>query len=180
MRRREALAALFAAGAGWPAAACAAAALPSPLDKFVKTDPPRLVEYLAITGGDGRKRELGAWRGQLVVLNLWGSWCFACRDEMPALSRLAASTQGRNIAVLPLAIERHGAEAVTSFFSQTGITNLPVLLGEGENIAAVFAAWGLPYTVLIDPAGREIGRVTGPARWDDPAAIAWLAETAAA
>jgi thiol-disulfide isomerase/thioredoxin len=180
MRRREALAALLAAGAGWPAAARGATALPSPLDKFTKTVPPKPVENLAISGGDGAKLDLGAWRGQLVVLNLWGSWCFPCRDEMPALSRLAASTQGRRIAVVPLAIERHGAEGVTRFFAETGITNLPVLLGDGENIAAVFAAWGLPYTVLIDPAGREIGRVTGPARWDDPAAIAWLAETAAA
>lgn len=179
MRRREALAALLAAGAAWGTPAFAAKPLASPLTKLVKTDPPRPVKDLAMTAGDGSRFDLGGYRGRLVVLNLWGSWCFPCREEMPALSRLAAAAGDRNITVLPLAIERNGAEAVVKFFRDTGISNLPVLLGDGPNIAEVFSAWGLPFTVLIDGAGREIGRVTGPARWDDPEALAWLAATAA-
>lgn len=152
----------------------AAAKLVPPLSKLVVTDPPRGVSGLAITREDGSSDDLAAYRGQLVVLNLWGSWCFPCRDEMPSLSRLADAAKGLPVAVLPLAIERRGADAVHAFFQQTAISNLPVRLGDGDNIAKVFAAWGLPYTVLIDAKGREIGRVTGPAQWDDADFIAWL------
>lgn len=180
MRRRDAIAAGLAALL--PAARPAAAAKPldSPLAKFLKTDPAKPVTGLSMTAGDGSALDLSAYLGRLVVLNLWGSWCFPCRDEMPGLSRLQALVAGQPISVLPLAIERKGAEAVTRFFGENGIANLPVLLGDGANVAAVFAAWGLPFTVLIDRDGREFGRVTGPARWDDPAAVAWLAGAARA
>lgn len=180
MRRRALLAALLAGGLASPGRSLAAKPLAPPMEKFVKTAPARPVEDLLMTGGDGAGIDLAAYRGRFIVLNLWGSWCFPCREEMPGLSRLAGLLAPSGVSVLPLAIERHGAEAVIRFYQETGINNLPVLLGRGENIAAVFAAWGLPFTVLIDARGREIGRVTGPAKWDDPAAVSWLSAAAAA
>ena len=124
--------------------------------------------------GDGTALDLAAFGRKIVVLNLWGSWCFPCREELPSLARLAGLVEGMPIAIVPLAIERRGAGAVIKFYQETGITNLPVLLGDGQNIAAVFSEWGLPFTVLVDREGREFGRVKGSARWDDPAFAAWL------
>jgi len=158
----------------------AATPLASPLAALKKAAPPRAVTGLAMTTAGGEAIGLEAYRGRSVVLNLWASWCFPCRDEFPSLSRLAALTPASAVAVLPLAIERRGAEAVTAFYRASAIGNLPVLLGEGPNIAAVFAEWGLPFTVLIDGEGNEIGRLTGPARWDEPAFVAWLLAQAGA
>jgi thiol-disulfide isomerase/thioredoxin len=155
-------------------AARAGTVLANPLQKLVPADPPRPVKGLSIALDDGSNEDLATYRGKLIVLNMWGSWCFPCRDEMPSLSRLAEAVNGSNIIVLPLAIERHGAAAVHQFFQETAISNLPLRLGDGDNIAQVFKAWGLPYTVLIDAQGNEFARVTGPARWDDPEFVQWL------
>ncbi len=180
MRRRAVLAALI--GSGLPAASQAAAKelLVSPLERLTKIDPPRPVTGLIMTGGDGATLGLDRYRGQFIVLNLWASWCFPCRDEMPGLARLADRVSGKAISVLPLAIERRGATAVTNFYKSSGISNLPVILGEGQNIAGIFAEWGLPFTVLIDGAGYETWLVKGPARWDDQAFIDWLTAEAGA
>lgn len=131
-----------------------------------------------MTSEAGQPLPLEGWRGRTLVLNVWASWCFPCRDEMPGLSRLAAAADPSSLAVLPLAIERHGAEAVRTFYSDMQITNLPVILGDGKNVDQVFKQWGIPFTVLIDKQGREFGRVIGAARWDDPAFIAWIASRA--
>lgn len=178
MRRRSVIAAL--AMAPFAASRVAAAPLASPLAVLKKTTPKRPITGLAMTTGKGEAVGLEAYRGRSVVLNLWASWCFPCRDELPSLSRLAAKAPASAVAVLPLAIERRGVEAVTTFYRESAISNLPVLLGDGPNIAAVFAEWGLPFTVLIDGEGNEIGRLTGPARWDEPAFVAWLLKQAGA
>lgn len=169
--------ALLGGAAGFalcPAGAYAETRLLPPLSKMVATDPPRPVDGLSIAREDGSMENLSAYRGKTIVLNLWASWCFPCRDEMPSLSRLADIVRALPVAVLPLAFERHGAETVHRFFAETAITNLPLRLGDGDNLARVFNAWGLPYTVLIDSQGREFARVTGPARWDDAEFVAWL------
>lgn len=165
----------WAAGFGLcPAGARAETKLLPPLSKMVATDPPRPVDGLSITREDGSSESLADYRGKTIVLNLWGSWCFPCRDEMPSLSRLADLVKALPVAVLRLAFERHGAEAVHRFFTETAIANLPLRLGDGDNLARVLNAWGLPFTVLIDSQGREFARVTGPARWDDANFVAWL------
>lgn len=160
-----------------PGTANAARMLTSPLDLLRHTVPRLPVGRVDITDAHGQELPLDVFRGRLVVMNIWASWCFPCRDEMPALSRLAAS-QSSNLVVLPVAIERRGAEAVATFYRETGISNLPMLLGDGRNIARVFNEWGLPFTVLIDVNSHEFGRVVGAARWDDPAFIRWLSDQA--
>ncbi len=178
MNRRRVLASLMALAGSSPAVA--EAGLPPPLDVLRPADPPRPAGPLAMTAGDGTALTLDRYRHRFIVLNLWASWCFPCREEMPGLSRLAARNDLPWLTVLPVAVERRGAEAVVKFYDETGIGNLPVVLGDGANIAEVFHEWGLPFTVLIDREGAEVGRVTGAARWDDPAFVKWLGAKAAA
>lgn len=178
MNRRSAMASLMSLASGC-AFAQAGTPLPAPLSILRPTDPPRLVADLKITTGDGMPVTLAQYRQRFIVLNLWASWCFPCREEMPGLARLAARSDLPALTVLPVAVERDGAEAVAKFYRQTGIANLPILLGGGENIAEVFQEWGLPFTVLIGRGNAEVGRVTGAARWDDPGFLAWLGGRAA-
>ncbi len=175
MNRRHVLAAASVALLR-PGSADAARALPPPLQLLRPVEPRRQVTGLEMKTASGGTLALETIRGRTVVLNVWASWCFPCRDEMPGLSRLAAASDQALCTVLPMAIERHGADAVKDFYQKMGIGNLPVVLGEGRNVAKVFAEWGIPFTVLIDGSGREFGRVTGAARWDDPAFIRWLGE----
>ncbi|MBL8791984.1 MAG: TlpA family protein disulfide reductase [Rhizobiales bacterium] len=134
---------------------------------------PRTIDNLKMRGKDG-PLSLTAYRGQLVILNLWATWCLPCRREMPSLSRLAQWMKGKPSAVLPLAFDRSGTSAVETFYAEMAITNLPVLVGQSANLQDVTSQVGLPSTLILDDAGRVRWSISGEAEWDDPDTLRWL------
>jgi thiol-disulfide isomerase/thioredoxin len=122
--------------------------------------------------GAGRDLTLADFRRRVVLLNVWATWCGPCRAEMPTLDALQARLGGADFHVLPLSIDRAGLGPVRRFYEEIGIRHLELYLAEDIQAMLAFAVIGLPTTLLIDREGREIGRVTGPAEWDSPEAIA--------
>lgn len=149
--------------------------LRSPLDVLNRSASRKPVVGLQMLLDGADTLPLENFRGRMIVLNVWASWCFQCREELPALSRLQEAVDRSTLSVLPLAIERHGIGAVRTFYGENAIGNLPALLGDAENVSDLFAEWGLPFTILIDTETREFARVIGAARWDDPAFVNWIA-----
>lgn len=129
---------------------------------------------LQIEDGTGAPVSLADYAGRIVVLNLWGPWCVPCRREMPSLARLAEVLEGHAVDVMPLAFDWRGASGVRRFYTETGIDNLPVLIGEGENLKAVLDLENLPSTAILDTEGRMRFVVAGEARWDDDKTVDWL------
>ncbi|MDQ2066356.1 TlpA disulfide reductase family protein [Xinfangfangia sp. CPCC 101601] len=115
---------------------------------------------------------LGDYQGKWVVLNFWATWCAPCRHEMPALDRLQAAMP--EIAVLPVATGRNPTEAVTRFWEEAAIENLTVLRDPKSTLARQLGVAALPVTLILDPEGREVGRLIGDAEWDSPEAQALL------
>jgi thiol-disulfide isomerase/thioredoxin len=132
------------------------------------------VPQVRFTDGDGRPHALADFRGKVVLLNVWATWCLPCRKEMPTLDRLQAALGGQNFAVVALSIDRQGAEAVRRFYSEIGVRNLAVHVDASGQALSALAALGLPTTILIDAEGRELGRLMGPAEWDAPDMVAFL------
>ena len=141
---------------------------------FSLLEVPRALPELVFLDGEGRKTTLKAFAGRMVLLNLWATWCAPCREEMPALERLQALMGGTELQVVPLSIDRAGARAVAEFFREIGIERLPIYVDPSGEAARRLRAFGLPTTLLIDPRGREMGRLVGPAEWDAPAMIEFL------
>lgn len=133
---------------------------------------PRQLLSSPFVDGDGRGLTLSDFRGQVVLLNLWATWCVPCREEMPTLDRLQAQLGGEDFHVLPLSIDRAGLDPVRRFYEEIGIRHLGLYLAEDLRAMLALAAYGLPTTLLIDREGREIGRRIGPAEWDSPEAVA--------
>ena len=129
---------------------------------------PRELANLRFSDGAGRPTSLAAFRGRVVLLNVWATWCPPCREEMPTLDRLQAALGGPGFEVVALSIDHGGLPVVRDFFDRTRIKHLQPYLDTFGDAQSSLAVAGVPLTLLIDREGREIARKLGPATWDDP------------
>lgn len=124
--------------------------------------------------GQGKPVKLGDWKGRVVLVNLWATWCAPCRKEMPDLAELQKELGSADFEVVAISVDRKGAEASSAFLKETGADNLALYIEPTTAIVNEFQALGLPATILIDRQGREIGRLLGPADWASPEAKALI------
>lgn len=118
----------------------------------------------------GTPLALAAFRGRVVLLNIWATWCAPCREEMPTLDRLQGLLGGPGFEVVTLSIDSGGMVAVKPFFAQIGVRYLRPYLDTFHDAGAIVGT-GVPLTLLIDAQGREVARKLGAAHWDDPAIV---------
>ena len=165
MKRRDLLAGMAALGVVGPVQA-------RPLMPL--HDKPRQMLSPPFVDGKGRDLTLADFRGRVVLLNIWATWCVPCREEMPTLDALQEKMGGGDFHVLPLSIDRAGMEIVRRFYDEIGIRHLDTYLAEDIRVMAAFAVVGLPTTILIDRDGFERGRLVGPAEWDSHEVMAQI------
>jgi len=130
---------------------------------------PLLIPDLAFHDESGSDRHLAEWRGRTVLLNLWATWCVPCRKEMPALDELQAKLGGPPFEVLSINIDTRDAAKPRNWLKEVGITRLGYYTDSSakvfQDLKLVGRAIGMPTTILVDPAGCEIGTIAGPAEW---------------
>jgi thiol-disulfide isomerase/thioredoxin len=141
---------------------------------FVLYASPKPVAAITFEDGRGRLRSLADFRDKVVVLNIWATWCGPCRAEMPALDRLQAAMGGSNFEVVPVSIDRGGIDLIKKFYAEINIRNLAMYVDTSGQAIRAAGAIGVPTTLIIDRAGNEIGRITGPAEWDSLAVAEFL------
>ncbi len=127
--------------------------------------------FLTETGGTATLQD---YKGKVVLLNFWATWCAPCRKEMPMLSELQTTLGGDDFEVVTLATGRNSADGIAKFFNEIGVSNLPQFMDERQAIAREMGILGLPVTVLIDRDGNEIGRLMGDADWSSDSAVSIL------
>jgi thiol-disulfide isomerase/thioredoxin len=132
---------------------------------------PKPVPPLQFTDAEGKPYDLGAFPGQMLLVNLWATWCAPCVKEMPSLDRAQASLKQEGWTVLPLSSDRAGKPVVQSFYEKTGLKNLGIWLDPRGECARAVSARGLPTSLVIDRDGREVARLEGEAEWDAPAML---------
>ena len=118
--------------------------------------------------------------GKVKIVNFWASWCAPCRKELPALDRLNRDFGGERFTVATIATGRNTIPAIIRLFEETGVESLPLYLDKEQALAREMGVLGLPVTVILDPEGREIARMTGDAEWDGESARAIVAALLAA
>jgi len=130
---------------------------------------PRSLPPLDIRDAEGKAVSLERFRGKVVLLNLWATWCGPCRTEMPALDRLQAKLGGPHFEVVALSTDVGGVRSVREFYEWLKLTRLAIYVAGDGNTLATLSAPGLPTTLLIDAEGRELGRYLGAADWESDA-----------
>lgn len=156
--RYAALALCFAAGSVTAAETGKVQTLP-PLNK------PFAAPDFALKGEDGKTYRLSDYRGKVVVLNFWATWCPPCRYEMPSMERAHVKTRDENIAILAVNV----GEDDTTVFAFTGQypVSFPLPLDQDGSVIAKYPVIGLPTTFIIDPRGQVTHRAIGGREWDD-------------
>ena len=114
---------------------------------------------------------LSSFRGQVVFLNFWATWCPPCREEMPSMERLYRRFKARGLTILAISIDSRGAEVVAPFVKHFGLT-FPIGLDPKSEVANRYLLRALPTTVLIDRGGRIAAFAFGARGWDSSAAHA--------
>ena len=142
--------------------------------KFVFRKEPEALPEISFQDGNGKARTLADWKGKVVLLNLWATWCLPCRKEMPGLDRLQAELGSDKFEVVALSVDRAGIEASKKFLDQIKVTKLGLYADPTTRASSALKVVGMPSTLLIDAQGREIGRLVGPAEWDSPEAKALI------
>lgn len=137
---------------------------------------PKPVPEVGFVDGEGKPHTLADFKGKVVLLNVWATWCGPCREEMPTLDRLQAQLGGADFQVLALSIDQGGIQVVRDFYREIGIQHLELYIDENAEANRSLNAFGLPVTLLLDRQGREVGRKLGAAEWDSPEVIAYLRE----
>jgi len=127
---------------------------------------------LALRDLGGGPVRLTDFRGRVVLLNFWATWCPPCRDEMPAIQALARELDRQGLVVLAVNYQE-GAEAVRQFTGEARFA-LPVLLDTDGAVTRQYRVTVLPTSVLIDRRGALVGTVIGFRDWAAPEARAYL------
>jgi thiol-disulfide isomerase/thioredoxin len=145
------------------------------LAAFAVAEEPLALPDLAFRDAGGGERRLSQWRGRLVLLNLWATWCVPCRKEMPALDALEQKLGGPRFEVVAINIDTRDPGKPRAWLRDAGVDKLAYYADPSakvfQDLKIIGRAAGMPTTLLVDAAGCEIGTIAGPAEWASADAV---------
>ena len=157
------------------AVAAQAADLP-PLSHSLTTQAPRPAPALKLKTLDGQLLDLAQFKGKVVLINFWATWCPPCRREMPSMERLSQALKGEAFSVLAVDVGED-ADTIEAFTSQLDTTlGFPILLDTRSHTMQAWKVAGLPTTFLIDRQGRIVASAIGGREFDHPEIIRTIRE----
>ncbi len=132
-------------------------------------DEPFLAPDIRFIDDKNFMHSLSDFKGQVVVLSFWATWCEPCVREMPALFRLYKALQGKDVAILPISVDFKGVSVVKPFYQQNGLENFPIFLDDKGRAFKDFKIQALPSAFVIDRKGNVVAKVMGEMDWDNEA-----------
>lgn len=128
-----------------------------------RVDPPEEAEDFTLKTLKGETVSLKDYRGRLIFLNFWATWCGPCRAEMPSMQRLWEEFKEEDFVILAINIQEE-SKLVSSFMNERSLS-FPVLLDEKGKVARTYGIRGIPTTFFLNPEGEIIGKAVGARDW---------------
>jgi len=122
---------------------------------------------------NGKKVGIKQFKGKIIFLNFWATWCGPCKEEMPSLEVLHQQFKEKNFILLAISVDYEGVKPVQEFINKHQYT-FPVLLDPKCETLDLFEVKGIPTTFLVGKKGKMIGKAIGPRDWKSPEAVSLL------
>ncbi len=136
------------------------------MKRFVFHDKPKPAPTGVFRDAQGNEASFADYKGKVILVNLWATWCAPCIKEMPDLNELQKSHGSEKFEVVLLSENQDGIESSLAFLKENNITHLNTYHDFDRSIARSLKSNALPTSVIINAEGNEVGRLLGPAAWN--------------
>ena len=135
-----------------------------------------LKEYTNLTFLDDQNNQLNLsnYKGNILLLNFWATWCAPCKEEMPSLDLLKLNKDLNNLKIFPVNVGQDNTKKAQKFFDDLDIKNLNLYFDENINLTKKFGLRGIPTSILINKNGKEFARIIGSIDFNEEKFIKWL------
>ena len=144
------------------------------LKNLVLLKNPKLYEDVIFMDINQKNVNLDDFKGKLIILNFWATWCAPCKEEMPSLDDLQSNTKLDNLKIFPINIGQEEVSKSKIFFKELNIKNLDIYIDAPITLAKKFSLRGVPTTILFNKEGKEFARIIGSIDFSDQEFINWL------
>ncbi len=141
------------------------------VQNFIVFDEPVPAPEESFLAEDGRAWTFEDFRGQVVLVNFWATWCGPCIRELPSIERLQAELGSDAFTVAIVSQDKDGWPRINKFLKRLKVSSPKSFLDEKLVLSRAMQVRGLPVTAILDAEGNEVGRVAGAAEWDTPEAF---------
>ena len=135
---------------------------------------PKTYDNVIFLDKKDKKININDFKGNLLILNFWATWCEPCKEEMPSLNNLQINTELDRLKIFTINIGKENKEKVNKFFIDLNIKNFEPYFDSPITLAKTFSLRGIPTSILINKEGQEFGRVIGSIDFEDKNFINWI------
>ena len=144
------------------------------IKNLVLSKNPKIYEEVVFKDSNNYDVNLDDFRGKLLILNFWATWCAPCKEEMPSLDDLQLNIKLDNLKIFPINIGQEDVSKSKIFFKELNIKNLDIYIDAPITLAKKFSLRGVPTTILFNKEGKEFARIMGSIDFNDKEFINWL------
>ena len=144
------------------------------IKNLVLSKNPKIYEEVVFKDSNNYNVNLDDFKGKLIILNFWATWCAPCREEMPSLDNLQSDEKLNNLKVFPINIGQEDLLKSKIFFEELNIQNLKIYFDPTVALAKKFSLRGVPTSILFNKEGKEFARVIGSIDFGDEEFLKWI------
>ena len=146
----------------------------SEIKNLIIYEEPKKYDNLSFLDDKNNELKLNSFKGNVILLNFWATWCAPCKEEMPSLDLLQENNELNNLKIFPINIGKDNMEKASSFFNNLKIRNLNLYFDNPQTLAKKLSLRGIPTTILFNKKGDEFARIVGSIDFSDQKFLDWL------
>ena len=146
----------------------------SEIKNLIIYEEPKKYDNLSFLDDKNNELKLNSFKGNIILLNFWATWCAPCKEEMPSLDLLQENKELNNLKIFPINVGKDNLNKASSFFNNLKIRNLNLYFDNPQTLAKKLSLRGIPTTILFNKKGDEFARIVGSIDFSDQKFLDWL------